>query len=106
MCCRQDKHYDPIISWFEDSFAGPLHVVEGLAEAKHPQHVYPLLQDYIDRADPWLQAATRQALGICKSTVIALAFLHRHLSLDQALEACRVEEEFQMFFSLFILFFL
>ena len=31
-----------------------------------------------------------------QSSVIALAFLHRHISVEQTTEACRVEEEFQV----------
>jgi hypothetical protein len=33
---------------------------------------------------------------VAQSTVIAMAFLHRHVSVDQTIEACRVEEEFQV----------
>ena len=33
---------------------------------------------------------------VWQSTVITMAFLHRHISVDQALEACRIEEEFQI----------
>jgi chaperone required for assembly of F1-ATPase len=31
-----------------------------------------------------------------QSSVITMAFIHRYVSVDQTLEACRIEEEFQI----------
>lgn len=93
---RQDKHYDPLVKWFEEKFGGPLCVSYGLSEVIQPPNVFPVMQQFVAGSDIWLKAALRQALTTVKSSVIALAFLHRHISVEQTTEACRVEEEFQI----------
>lgn len=117
---RQDKHYDPLVKWFEEVrgtasctapaavrpltrtllsrqvYGGPLSVVEGLADATHPPHVYVPLREFAKTTTPWMKAATRVALGTVKSTVICMAFLTNFINVQQAFDASRVEEEFQI----------
>lgn len=93
---KQDRHYDPLLEWFADHFGVSLGVSEALLSAGHAPEAYAVVEDFVDRADPFLRAAFNMLLGTCKSSTTALALLHRHISIDQAFDAARVEEEFQI----------
>ena len=50
----------------------------------------------MDGADHFLRAAIANLLGSTKSATISMALLHGAVSLDQALEAASVEEDYQI----------
>ena len=50
----------------------------------------------MDDASPWTKAVMQQVVGATKSTLVTLAFVHRHLDSEGALEASRLEEEWQI----------
>jgi chaperone required for assembly of F1-ATPase len=93
---RQDKNYDPLLSWFEESFGVRLGMAVGMGDLTHPDAAYDVAEDAVDSADPWLKAFYQQVLGGTKSTVLALALAHRVVDVDGACAAARVEEEFQI----------
>ena len=93
---RQDRHYQELLDWFARSFGVELAWTEGFGAVNHPTAAYEVLEDIIDSADPYARAALRAALGTCKSTVIALALMSGHLTVEQAVAASRVEEEYQI----------
>lgn len=93
---RQDKYYDPLIDWFKNAFGVTLGWTTGLQNVQHSTAAYELCEDIIDSGDHFLRAAVHQALGTTKSTAITLALLFRHISAEQAFNASRVEEEYQI----------
>jgi ATP synthase F1 complex assembly factor 2 len=50
----------------------------------------------VDHLDHFSLACLQSATMECKSLVLAIAYLSRHLSLDQVKAASRLEEEFQL----------
>jgi chaperone required for assembly of F1-ATPase len=93
---RQDKYYEPLANWFEESFGVRLGVAAGLQELVHPAAAYDAAEDSVDTASPWAKAVLAQAVGSTKSTVIALALLHRATDVEGAFAAARLEEEWQI----------
>ncbi|KAA0152064.1 hypothetical protein FNF29_04178 [Cafeteria roenbergensis] len=93
---QQDQAYNPFLDWFEAKYGTKLAVMEGFSDAEHPKNAYVAIEDFVDRADHFLLAALAALLGATKSATISLALLHQHVSLDQALSAARVEEEYQI----------
>jgi ATP synthase F1 complex assembly factor 2 len=93
---RQNKYYDPLISWFNDTIGGPLGIAHGLSDADHPREVYSLVESIVYEADYFLKAVLYHILGTTKSTVITSALVYRHISVQQAMDAARVEEEHQI----------
>jgi len=93
---RQDKAYGPFLDWFSTRYGAELAVMEGFADAEHPRDAYVVVEDFVDRGDHFLRAALSTVLGATKSATITLALLHQHVSLDQALDASRVEEQYQI----------
>jgi hypothetical protein len=68
----------------------------GFADLAHPESAYVAVEGEVDEASPWLKAAMGQVVGTTKSTIVTLAFLHRHLDSEGAFEASRLEEEWQI----------
>lgn len=93
---RQDKHYDPLIKWYEERLGAKLSIAVGFADAQHSDVAYEAAEDIIDTASPWLKAFYSQTLGCLKSSVLAFALAHRVVDVDEAYAAARVEEEFQI----------
>lgn len=93
---RQDKYYAPLLAWWKESFGSDLGVALGFGEATHPDAAYMVAEDTVDRADPFYKAALASVVSASKSSVIALALLHRNIDVDTAFETSRVEEEFQI----------
>jgi chaperone required for assembly of F1-ATPase len=93
---RQDKHYGPLLKWWEDSFGSTLGVAEGFGDMVHPEEAFMVAEDIVDTADPFLKAVLAQVIGATKSTVIAMALVHRAIDVETAFAASRVDEEFQI----------
>eukprot|EP01138_Halocafeteria_seosinensis_P000903 gb/GECG01000926.1/.p1 GENE.gb/GECG01000926.1/~~gb/GECG01000926.1/.p1 ORF type:complete len:534 (+),score=75.00 gb/GECG01000926.1/:1-1602(+) len=93
---RQEQYYQPLLDWFQSTFGVQLGTTEGFADVRHPTEAYEIIEDVVDAADPYLRAALSSAVGCVHSTVIAMAFIYGHISVDQAFEASRVEEEYQI----------
>ena len=93
---RQDRYYNPLVAWFNDSFGVSLGITFGLGEARHPEDAYVAAEDAVDTADPFLKAALQAAVGSLKSSVLALAFVHGKVDAGTAFDAARVEEEWQI----------
>jgi hypothetical protein len=93
---KQDRAYEPLLEWFTSRFGTSLQVMEGFEDKTQSEEVFVVAEDFVDRADHFTRAALSSLLGVTKSGTIALALLFQHISLDQALEAARVEEDFQI----------
>jgi hypothetical protein len=93
---RQDRAYGPFLDWFRETYGPELATIEGFADASHPPLAYVAVEDFVDNSDHFLRASFAALLGCTKSATISLALLYGHVSLDQALEASRVEEQFQI----------
>jgi hypothetical protein len=93
---RQDKHYAPLLAWFEQAFGVRLATAEGFGDIEHPDEAYAVAEDMADGSNAWVKAALQTAVGNTKSTVIPLALVCRAIDAATALEASRVEEDFQI----------
>ena len=62
----------------------------------HPSAAFDVVEDVVDRADPFLKATLASLVGAAKSSVLALAMVHRVVTPSAAFDAARVEEEWQI----------
>lgn len=93
---RQDSLYAPLMDWFQGAYGVRLDVAVGITDVNHPEEAYMAVEDAADTADPWLKAVLQSAVGVLKSSVLALALVHRAVDVQGAIEAARVEEEWQI----------
>jgi hypothetical protein len=68
----------------------------GFTDLRHPDSAYIAIEGEVDDASPWTKAVLQQVVGATKSSIVTLAFVHRHLDSEGALEASRLEEEWQI----------
>jgi chaperone required for assembly of F1-ATPase len=93
---KQEKYYEPLMKWYEDTFQTTLGRAVGFNELHHTEDAYNSVEYVVDKADPFLKAALQLVVGNVKSTIITMAFVHGHITVQEAFDAARVEEEWQI----------
>ncbi|CAI5705015.1 unnamed protein product [Peronospora effusa] len=93
----QQKKWKPIRKWFSDTFEGEVDVshgsIDGLA---HDQQLIANVRAYLEELNDFELTAMRTLTKECKSLITALAVFKRHITAKEAIDICRVEEEFQI----------
>lgn len=93
---RQRRYYDPILSWWRDTYGHELGVAVGFGDIAHPEDAYIVAEDHVDTADALARSALHLVLSNTKSTALTLALLHGAVDVETAFECARVEEEHQI----------
>lgn len=96
---KQKQHFQPTVRWLKRSFDIECKTTESFAgRIQHDEREARKMRILVDAisADPFALTCLQCATMECKSIVLALAFLCRHLTLDQARAASRLEEECQI----------
>jgi ATP synthase F1 complex assembly factor 2 len=92
----EKKTWDPIISWFENKYKSPLCVTTLLSGPEHPPQTIDVVKKHLSSMNHWPLTGLELAIDTAKSVVIALSLLDRQLSAAQAVDASRVEVDFQV----------
>ena len=94
--CSPPRYYDPLQSWFSRSLGVTIGTAVGFNELLHSESAYMATEDIVDTASPWFKAAIGQAVGATKSSIVSLALVHKAIATPDALDASRLEEEWQI----------
>lgn len=96
---QQRKVWGKLRDWFENEFGETLDINDGthMGRLHHSKEASQKVATFLDTHNNWQLSALRTITRECKSLVIALALLKRHLNTEQAIEAARLEEESQIF---------
>ncbi|CAI5729445.1 unnamed protein product [Peronospora destructor] len=86
----QQKKWKPIRKWFSDTFEGEVDVSYGSIDGL--VHDHQLIANLNDFELTAMRTLTKE----CKSLITALAVFKRHITEKEAIDICRVEEEFQI----------
>ncbi|KAJ6496537.1 ATP12-domain-containing protein, partial [Mycena vitilis] len=87
----QAEHWDPLLSWARSTFDVELNTFESLLYNSQPNETKSKLDQVLSTFDHWEMAAMERATYTTKSFIIALALVKKHLSVEQASSAARVE---------------
>lgn len=101
VCCRPDndnadvlalqrQYQDPLIHWFQQTLAVPLHVSTSF-ETTQPPVTLQRIRAFVDSLDPWQLAGLYSLTEACLSLVTALALSQRVITVEDALRATRLE---------------
>lgn len=93
---RQRKLHDPLIDWFQNRFNCPLQVFSGFSVQEQHDDTVNILRWHLHSLDDWTLAAVETLCRTNKSIVVALAVADGQLTAEEALAACRTEEEHQI----------
>ncbi|KAF0695594.1 Aste57867_13634 [Aphanomyces stellatus] len=97
LASRQEKKWAPLRKWFEKEFGGELDVNHGtISRLEHDVAAVNRVRALLDSLDPFELMAFRLIVRECKSMVVALALMKRHITAKEAIELGRLEEEFQI----------
>lgn len=95
---KQKQHFQPTVRWVRRAFGIEVKTVAGsfAARIQHDESAGLKLRAVLDGMDPFSLTCLQGATMECKSVLLGLAFLSRHLTLDQVRAASRLEEECQI----------
>jgi ATP synthase mitochondrial F1 complex assembly factor 2 len=94
---KQEELHNPINEWFSKFFkVPPLEVNYGLEFSEHPDILTKKLQWNLFEWDDYTLAAMDTLVTSLKSVVIAMALWQKHITIDEAMKASNLEEEFRL----------
>eukprot|EP01035_Chromulina_nebulosa_P018826 gene18826-24605_t len=94
---KQKKYFEPVINWFKNYYDIELNKsCNSASRLIHDKKSIDKIIDIVGRLDPFALTALQSATMELKSIVLALAFLARKISYDEAKLAGRLEEEYQL----------
>ncbi len=93
---RQADAWDPILGWAASEFKAPLKVTAGVMFVEQPEQSLANLKAELEKLSAFELSAAHELISISGSLVVAMSVLTNHLSVEQAWEACRVDETFQI----------
>ncbi|KAJ3073238.1 ATP synthase complex assembly protein atp12 [Podochytrium sp. JEL0797] len=92
----QEKHWRPIINWASTEFSVPITPTFEITSVRQTPEAIAKFKDFLESLTPIQLAAFERAVLSSKSFLIATAILKRGVSVDFAVEAARVEVNFQV----------
>lgn len=93
----QQKKWKPIRKWFSDTFEGEVDVSHGsIDRLAHGEELVTNVRAFLEQLNDFELTAMRALTKECKSLITALAVFKRHVTAKEAMDICRLEEEFQI----------
>jgi len=94
---RQNRILDPVLSWATTEFRCEFKKGVGFGLVKQPDaSVRRLVEEYERVTNLWTFAALDSLISLSHSLIIPLAFWRHKLSLEEACQAVRTEEDYQI----------
>lgn len=93
---RQAEQWQPLLDWAALRFDALLAPTTGIIHKPQDEAALKALRKALDGYDPWRLTALQNAVGICGSLVVALAFVEGLIDAAQAFEVSQLDETFQI----------
>lgn len=93
---QQRKQWDPLLLWFRDRYGCDLATTLEIETPTQSAEATQIQQALLTSLTGWQMAALDTITTVTKSFVISWALLAGRISINQAFEAARLEENFQM----------
>ena len=92
---RQEQHWNPVLAWAREALDAPFIFGEGVQHVQQPQAAIANAARAVPQ-DAWRLGALHSITTLTGSALLALALLHRRLSVDEAWAAALVDEDWQI----------
>ena len=96
LIARQAAAWDPLLDWAADQFGARLVVGEGVMHIAQDAALLANFHAEVASFDHFALAGVHDLISISGSLVIALAVTRNHLTVDQAWQASRIDEHWQV----------
>ena len=93
---RQDAAWQPLLDWAADTLGARLEPTQGIVPITQAATARAAFKAVLDGYDNWTLAALGELVGISGSLVVGLALVKGHLSVQDALSICHVDEDHQI----------
>ena len=98
LVARQSSAWDPILDWARETLGARFVLSQGVMHVPQPGSAMVAAAAAIPRDDAWRLGALHAVTTLTGSALIALALMHKRLSLDAAWAAAHVDEDWNMEF--------
>jgi chaperone required for assembly of F1-ATPase len=95
LIARQAAAWNPVLDWARDTLGAPLVVTAGVIPVPQPQASLSRLRAHVAAHSAFHLAALHDLVAISGSLVLALAVARRHMPVDDAFAASRIDEAWQ-----------
>lgn len=95
LAMRQEKCWQPLLDWLEDTYQAPLMVTTGVAPVDQPEPSVSKIRQVIEGVDDTELTVLVAAAEYTGSLVVALALLASRITADEAFEVSQLDELFQ-----------
>lgn len=92
---RQCALWEPTLAWVEAQIDQPITRTQGIIPVSQPSELRPYFQDWLSAMDDGELVAAAQMVTGLGSVMLTLALIKGEITLEEALEAARLDEEFQ-----------
>jgi chaperone required for assembly of F1-ATPase len=89
---RQARNWDPILEWFQASFAATVQTTTALSAIKQDERVHQSVETYIRNLSDYEFSILQTVTAETGSLILALAFLEKAVTPDEAFNAAQTEE--------------
>ncbi len=93
---QQVELWDPLIDWMRDSFGIVVGTADSVMLPVHGEDALERLDAVLNEMSDAELCALYSVTTVCKSLTIGLATVKRRITIDQAVEMARTEEEYQI----------
>lgn len=93
---RQFEVWQPLLDWAGDALNARLAVTEGIVPIDQDPCAKDAFRGVLEEYDDFALTALGELVGITGSLIIGLALEKGHITLDQALTACHLDEDHQI----------
>jgi chaperone required for assembly of F1-ATPase len=97
LVARQAKAWDPVLAWAHETLGARFAIAQGMVFVVQPEAAVAAASASIPD-DAWRLGALHSITTLTGSALIALALLHRQLSVEAAWQAAHVDEDWNMEF--------
>jgi ATP synthase F1 complex assembly factor 2 len=93
---QQRRQWDPLLTWFRQRYDCPLTTTLEIETPQQHEHTVRTQQHLLHCLNGWQLAVLDNLCTVTKSFVISWSLLAERLTVAQAFEAARLEENWQM----------
>jgi len=98
LVARQSAAWDPMLDWARETLGARFVLSQGVMHVPQPKSAMVAAAAAIPRDDAWRLGALHAVTTLTGSALIALALMHKRLSVDAAWAAAHVDEDWNMEF--------
>ncbi|KAJ7305980.1 hypothetical protein JRQ81_010346 [Phrynocephalus forsythii] len=92
----QRNEWDPVIEWAEERYEVVIGSSTSIMGPNIPQHTRDVFISHLASYNIWALHGIEYMVAQLKSLILSMALLDKHLTVEQAVLLCRLEEEYQI----------